>query len=98
MFDEAPPALSEDAEVDGGVLVCRSTVVRGVISAQLFRASLGDTRAGISRLIAHSHRALVSKFTHWMQLCRSTPHFEQESRTPTGVDSRFPQRAHRNTS
>src|SRR5262249_40451851 len=101
-------ALSEDAlplelplagdDADGAVLVWRSTVVRGVISAQLLRASFGATRAGILSFCAHSQRALVSKNAHWMQLWMSTPHLEHESRMPTGVDSRFPQRAQRNTS
>src|SRR5262245_52328360 len=96
--DDDDEVLLDAAGADGGVLVCRSIVVRGVISAQVLRASFGATRAGILSFCAHSQRALVSNETHWMQLCRSTPHFEHESRTPTGTDSRLPQRAQRNTS
>jgi len=47
-----------------GVLVWRSTVVRGVISAQLLRSSFGATRAGNFAFSVHSHRALVSNETH----------------------------------
>jgi hypothetical protein len=51
-------------ELAGGVDVCRSTRVLGVISAQLFRSSFGETRAGILSLWLHSQRALVSNETH----------------------------------
>ncbi len=83
---------------DAGVLVWRSMVVRGEKSVQLFRSSFGATRAVSFAFSVHSHRALVSNDTHWMQLCKSTPHFEQRSSVPIGSDNRFPQRAHRQTS
>ena len=47
-----------------GVLVWRSTVVRGENSAQLLRSSLGATRAGIRAFSVHSQRTLVSNDTH----------------------------------
>ena len=47
-----------------GVLVWRSTVVRGVNSAQLLRSSFGATRAGSVAFCVHSQRALVSNDTH----------------------------------
>ena len=51
----------------GGVPVWRSTVVRGANSAQLLRSSFGATRADRLASSVHSHRALVSKETHWTQ-------------------------------
>ena len=47
-----------------GVLVCRSTVVRGVISVHVLRSSFGATRAGSLAFSVHSQRALVSNETH----------------------------------
>src|SRR5438093_13102565 len=83
---------------DEGVLVCRSTVVRAVKSSHELRSSFGTTRAGMRACCVHSQRTLVSNETHWMQACTSTPQREQRSSRPTGSDSRFPQRVHRNTS
>src|SRR5262249_55774359 len=79
-----------------GVLVCRSTVVRGANSAHVFFSSFGATRT-VSGCV-HSKRALVSNDTHWMQLCRSTPQREHLPPASTGSASRFPQREQRNTS
>ncbi|PYQ76512.1 MAG: hypothetical protein DMG01_16760 [Acidobacteria bacterium] len=47
-----------------GVLVWRSTVVRGVKNTQSLRSSFGATRAGSFALCVHSQRALVSNETH----------------------------------
>src|SRR4051812_2196451 len=88
----------EPPELAAGVLVWRSTVVRGENSAHVFRASFGATRAASAALCEHSHRALVSKATHWTQLYRSTPHREQRLSAASGSDNRLPHRAHRQTS
>src|SRR5439155_19294466 len=93
--------VADEDEDDGpvaGVPVWRSTVVRAANSAQLLRSSFGATRAGMRSWSVHSQRTLVSNDTHWMQACTSTPQREQRSSRPTGSDSRFPQRVHRNTS
>jgi hypothetical protein len=47
-----------------GVLVWRSTVVRGVKNPQLLRSSFGATRADSFAFSVHSQRALVSNDTH----------------------------------
>src|SRR6185436_514222 len=80
-----------------GVPVWRSTVVRAVKSAQLLRASFGETRAGSAGACVHSQRSLVSNDTHWMKLCRSTPQREQRASGANGSDNRLPQRAQRQT-
>src|SRR2546425_13133006 len=93
--------VADEDEDDGpvaGVPVWRSTVVRAANSEQLLRSSFGTTRAGMRSWSVHSQRTLVSNDTHWMQACTSTPQREQRSSRPTGSDSRFPQRVHRNTS
>ena len=64
LFVVASPPLLVGDEVEGAVLVWRSTVVRGVIRLQLLRRSLGEIRAGILAFTSHSQRTLVSKFTH----------------------------------
>ncbi len=79
------------------VPVWRSIVVRGVKSAQSFRASLGDTRA-VNAACEHSKRALVSNDVHWTQLCRSTPQRPHRPSLATGSERKLPQRAQRNTS
>jgi hypothetical protein len=61
-------ALVEGPLGAAGVLVWRSTVVRGVKKTQSLRSSFGATRAASFAFCVHSHRALVSNDTHWMQL------------------------------
>jgi len=76
------------------VLVSRDTVVRGSNSVQLLRASFGLMRAGIG--LMHSNAALVSKFAHWAQACRSAPQrlHRASSAHAVATVSSFPQRVH----
>ena len=55
-----------------GVLVWRSTVVRGAKNVHRFRSSFGATRA-VRACCVHSQRALVSNDMQLTQLCTSMP-------------------------
>jgi hypothetical protein len=67
--EEGPAAL--------GVLVCRSTVVRGENSVQLLISSFGEIRTVIFSV--HSNGDPGSNDTHWIQLCTATPHREHRA-------------------
>ena len=90
--------VPDEPPLVAGVLVCRSTVVRGANSEHVLRASFGVTRAGSAGLWVHSQRALVSNDTHCTQLWRSTPQREHRASSANGSESSAPQRAHRQTS
>src|SRR5262249_40405912 len=92
---ETPGELSLAAV---GELVCRSTRVRGEKSVHMLRSSFAATRAASFAFSVHSHRALVSNDTHWMQACRSTPHLVHRLVSSTGSGSSVPHRSQRNTS
>jgi hypothetical protein len=79
-----------------GVVVWRSTVVRGEYDAQLFRAFFGVTRAGTGSM--HSNRLPGSKETHCAQAWRSVAHRVHLLSSPISVETTLPHWAQRTTS
>jgi len=78
-----------------GVVVSRSTVVRGEKNVHPFRALLGETRSEIGW--EHSKRLLGSNDTHCAHECSSVPHLAHRSLNPMSSGARFPHWAHRIT-
>src|SRR5438128_1531638 len=89
--DGSPPYLNRSsnafrASLGRGVVVSRSTVVRGEYSVHVLRSFFGDTRA-VSVGSMHSKRLPGSKEAHCAQACRSAPHLPHRLSKPTSVSA-----------
>ena len=79
-----------------GVVVSRSTVVRGAYSGHVFLPFLGEIRTATGCM--HSNRAPGSKNAHCEHACKSVPQRGQRLLNSTGASRAAPHGAQRTTS